>query len=174
MKNRSNSNIGSSSTSSSIHGVSNTSTMNNNAAAIGNINTTTTTATVAPGSNSFRNSDEYNDYDENSNKIESQGLLNEINDTSNDMSNRNNNNNNNNRTSNVIPISILFLSSIVLFYIGWYGPRQLMDRYIDDIIGRNIPPYQKITTTTDSRKQIIILDATYNHPVIDPPTISCK
>ena len=173
MKNRSNSNIGSSSTSSSIHGVSNTSTMNNNAAAIGNINTTTTTATVAPGSNSFRNSDEYNDYDENSNKIESQGLLNEINDTSNDMSNRNNNNNNN-KTSNVLPISILFLSSIVLFYIGWYGPRQLMDRYIDDIIGRNIPPYQKITTTTDSRKQIIILDATYNHPVIDPPTISCK
>ena len=145
-----------------------------NAAAIGNINTTTTTATVAPGSNSFRNSDEYNDYDENNNNTESQGLLNEINDTSNDMSNRNNNNNNNNRTSNVIPISILFLSSIVLFYIGWYGPRQLMDRYIDDIIGRNIPPYQKITTTTDSRKQIIILDATYNHPVIDPPTISCK
>lgn len=96
--------------------------------------------------------------------LESQRLLN---DTSCDIVN----NTNDHRNLKFLPISILFLSSIVLFYIGWYEPRKLMDRYIDAIIERNTPPYQIFLT--DSKKRIIILDSTYNHPVVDPPTISC-
>ena len=144
MKNRSSSSGSANNSSTSSHGLLSS--------------TSVTTTTTNANDTSFRTFDEYNDMN-----IESQGLLN----NSIDMANHDNYN-----TSHFLPISILFLSSILLFCFGWYGPRYLMDRYIDEIIARNTPPYQ-IITTIDSRKPIIILDPTYNHPVIDPPTISC-
>jgi CBS domain containing-hemolysin-like protein len=159
MKNRTSSSVSgnSSSTSSSLHGGLSC-TMSSNHIASATIGSTATTTNMASVATNFRTTDDYND----NNNIESQRLLNESNDTVDP---------NNPRTSYTVPISILFLSSILLFYVGWYGPRNLMNRNIDDIIARNTPPFRIITT--DSKKQIILLDPTYNHPVVDPPTISC-
>jgi hypothetical protein len=94
------------------------------------------------------------------------------------------------------PIIALFLLSILTFGIGWYVPRHLMEVYIDAIIARNVPPVITIrrqqlpqttvvgtshttnqdTATSTATNEVVVylsLDPTYNHPVIDPPTISC-
>ena len=172
MKNRSSSSVTGNSSSNSIHGLSSSTTTtmgsnNHHGSATTSSTTTHSTSAIAAGT-SIRTSDEYKDFTANNNNMESQGLLYDSSATI---------NHNSSRTSNILPISILFLSSILLFGIGWYGPRYWMARSTDDIIARNPPPYQKITTTTDSSQTpttMILLDPTYNHPVIDPPTISCK
>jgi hypothetical protein len=88
---------------------------------------------------------------------------------------------NNGKSTKPLQSGVLFLNPILpflilcisIFYIGWYGPRYLMDQYIDSIIERNTPPYQIITLGNTIKERIVILDPTYNHPVVDPPTISC-
>jgi hypothetical protein len=161
MKNRS-SNSGSgvnSNSSSSIHGVSSVASNHHNSTAT-SMGVTTGNNIITSGS-SFLLPDEFHESD----NLESQRLLN------NDASDIVSNNNKNRRNLKFLPISILFLSSILVFYVGWYGPRKLMDQYIDAIIERNTPPYQIIQA--DSKNRIVLLDSTYNHPVIDPPKISC-
>ena len=153
MKNRSSSSVSSNSSGNGIYG-STSSTMSNN------INAAPTISATVGGS-TYLSPDDVND----SNQVEMHGLLNST--TGSGIVN-----NTSSRASNFRPISALFLSSLLLFYVGWYGPRRLMNQYTDAIIERNKPPYQIIST--DSTKRIVILDSTYNHPVIEPPKISCK